>query len=46
MVFSLFGLQWVISNGVIELVGWQGSFGGHQCIENWKAIPQCVGKEF
>ena len=43
MVWALFGLQWVMPHGVSDLfLSWQGSFGGYQSIDLWRAVPHCV----
>ena len=42
IVWTLFGLLWVILHGVSDLFSsWQGSFGGHQSIDLWRAVPHC-----
>ena len=39
MVFTLFGIQWVMPGRLIDLLDcWQCRFEHHQCIEIWKAI--------
>jgi hypothetical protein len=43
MIFGLFGIHWVMPKCVIEVFWcWQGSFGRHQNIVIWKAIPHCL----
>lgn len=43
MVFSFFGVQWVMPCGVIDLLACQqGWFGHHRNCEIWKAIPHCL----
>ena len=39
MVWTLFGLLWVMPRSIIDLLSsWQGSFGGHQSIDLWRAV--------
>ena len=43
MVWTLFGLLWVMPHSVTDLFSsWQGSFGGHRSIDLWRAVPHCV----
>uniref|UniRef100_A0A2N9FRM3 Reverse transcriptase domain-containing protein n=1 Tax=Fagus sylvatica TaxID=28930 RepID=A0A2N9FRM3_FAGSY len=43
MIFGLFGIHWVMPKCVIEVFWcWQGSFGRHQNLVIWKAIPHCL----
>jgi hypothetical protein len=43
LIFSLFGLHWVMPRKVLDLLAcWQGSFGKHRNIEIWRCIPHCV----
>ena len=43
MVWTLFGLHWVMPHIVTDLfLSGQGSFGGHQSIDLWRAVPHCV----
>ena len=43
MVFSLFGIQWVMPKRVVELLAcWQGRLGQHRNRVIWSAIPRCV----
>jgi hypothetical protein len=43
MIFSLFGIQWVMPRRVIDLFNcWQGSLGLHQNFVIWRAIPHCL----
>ena len=52
LLFSLFGVYWIISCSVKEtLLGWQGSFVGKTRKKAWQAAPLCIfwtveGKEF
>ena len=42
LVFSLFGIPWVISASVWDtLLGWQGSFVGRKRTKAWRAAPLC-----
>ena len=43
MVFSLFGIHWVMPYKVIELLAsWQGKFGRHWNIDFWRFVPHCL----
>ena len=43
MVWTLFGLLWVMPHSVTDLfLSGQGSFGGHRSIDLWRAVPHCV----
>ena len=43
MIFTLFGIQWVMPRRVVEMLAcWQGSLGRHQNIVIWKAILHCM----
>ena len=43
MVFTIFGIQWVMPRRVVDLLHcWQDHFGWHQSVEIWKAIPPCL----
>ena len=43
MVWALFGLLWVMLQSVTDLFSSsQGSFGRHQSINLWRAVPHCV----
>ena len=43
MVWTLFGLLWVMPQSVIDLLSsWQGSFSGHRSIDLWRVVPHCV----
>ena len=43
MVWTLFGLLWVMPHSVTDLFSsCQGSFGGHRSIDLWRAVPHCV----
>ena len=40
LLFSLFGVTWVLSYSVKEtLLGWHGSFVGKACKKSWKVVP-------
>ena len=43
MVWTLFGLLWAMLQSVTDLFSSrQGSLGGHQSIDLWRAVPHCV----
>ena len=43
LVFAMFGVHWVMSRRVIDLLAcWQGSLGQHPSSVIWKAIPHCL----
>jgi hypothetical protein len=43
MVFSLFGIQWVMPRRVVDLLAcWQGRLGQHRNCVIWRAIPHCL----
>ena len=43
MVFSLFGVCWVMTRSVVGLLAcWQGRFGHHCNWDIWKAVPHCL----
>jgi len=43
MVFTLFGLYWVMPKFVVEpLACWQGKFGRHHNNILWMAVPPCL----
>ena len=43
MVWALFGLLWVMLQSVTDLFSSsQDSFGRHQSINLWRAVPHCV----
>ena len=43
MVFTLFGIHWVMPKTVVELLAcWQGKFGRHQNYAIWIAVPHCL----
>ena len=47
MVFSLFGVSWVMLKGVENLlVSWQDKFGRCQSVEIWRIIPLASCRKF
>ena len=43
IVFTLFGIHWVMSKTVVELLDcWQGKFGRHRNATIWMAVPHCL----
>ena len=43
MVFTLFGIHWVMPKTVVELLAcWQGKFGRHRNFAIWMAMPHCL----
>ena len=43
MVFTLFGIHWVMPKIVVELLDcWQGKFGRHRNAAIWMAVPHCL----
>ena len=43
MVFSLFGIHWVMPKKVVELLAcWQGKFGRHRNGAIWMVVPHCL----
>jgi len=43
MVFTLFGLYWVMPKSVVDLLAcWQGKFGRHRNNISWMAVPPCL----
>ena len=43
MIYSLFGVQWVMPKSVMDVMScWEGRFGLHRSIQGWKAIPNCI----
>ena len=43
MVWSLFGVTWVMPQSVADLfASWQGPFGRQCNIDLWRAVPHCV----
>jgi len=43
LVFALFGVKWVMTRKVVDLLAcWQGSFGCHQSCDIWRFIPHCL----
>jgi hypothetical protein len=43
MIFTLFGIHWVMPRRVIEVFCcWQGRLGRHRNMVIWKAIPHCL----
>ena len=43
MVFSLFGIHWVMLQKVFELfASWQGNFSQHHNIALWVYVPHCI----
>ena len=43
MVFTLFGIHWVMPKTVVELVACrQGKFGRHRNAAIWMAVPYCL----
>jgi hypothetical protein len=43
LVFSMFGIQWVMPQTVLELLsGWLGWLGCHNSILVWKMAPHCL----
>ena len=43
MIISLFGVQWVVPRGIVDLLAcWQGCFGKHSNNQIRKAIPHCL----
>ena len=43
LVFSLFGMAWVLSCSVKEtLLGWHGAFVGKTCKKDWQMAPLCI----
>ena len=42
-MFSIFGIQWVITKSIKEaLLGWHDSFIGRSCAKAWRAAPLCI----
>ena len=43
MVFSLFGIHWVMPKTVVDLLAcWQGKFGLHQNGVTWMVVSHCL----
>ena len=43
MIFSLFGVPWVMPRGVVDLLYcWNGRLGRSEAGKIWKAIPHCI----
>ena len=43
MIFSLFGVPWVMPRGVVDLLyRWNGCLGRSEARKIWKAIPHCI----
>ena len=43
MVFTLFGIHWVMSKTVVDLLAcWQGKLGRHRNSAIWMAMPHCL----
>ena len=43
MIFSLFGVSWVMPWGVVDLIScWNGRVGRHEAGKIWKVIPHCI----
>ena len=43
MIFSHFGISWVMPRGVVELIScWNGCKGRHETGKIWMAIPHCI----
>ena len=43
MVFSLFGMHWVMPRRIVDVLAcWQGRLGRHKNWVLWNAIPHCV----
>ena len=42
MVFTLFGIHWVMSKTVELLACWEGKFGRHRNAAIWIAMPHCL----
>ena len=43
MVLGLFGVTWVMTHTILELLGfWQCRFGRHQNGYIWSIIPHCL----
>jgi hypothetical protein len=43
MVFSLFGMYWVMSKRIVDvLASWKGRLGRHKNRYIWEAVPYCV----
>ncbi len=42
-IFGLFGVQWVMPHGVMELLAcWRRGLGRSRNVELWSAIPNCL----
>lgn len=43
VVFSLFGVHWVMRCAVVELLAsWPGKFSKHRTVVIWSMIPHCL----
>ena len=43
MVFTLFGIHWVMAKKVVDLLAyWQGKLGRHRNSTIWMAVPHCL----
>lgn len=43
LIFSIFGIQWVMPSGVMELLRClSGGFGRSQSLEIWRLVPHCL----
>jgi hypothetical protein len=43
MIFSLFGISWVMPRGVVDLIScWNGCIGRHEAGKIWRVIPHCI----
>ena len=43
MIFSLFGISWVMPRGVVDLIScWNGCKGRQEAGKIWKVIPHCI----
>ena len=43
MVSTLFGIHWIMSKTVVELLAcWQGKFGRHRNAAIWMVVPHCL----
>jgi hypothetical protein len=43
MVFSLFGMYWVMPKRIVDVfASWKGRLGRHKNRHTWEVVPHCV----